>query len=266
MKWVDLTGRSQHDQHRQHPARVDVARANRFRPNKLRGTAGRPTRIGISAMAGFLTLIAGAVTSCQTSHPASNTAPFDKPIASEVRSQKPDLSAINPTMMVGRESFPADAVGDWKPPYMYEEYYGGGSDEGCDPITDFWERGKDSHALASLDATPNPHELRYRVDLILPKNRNHRDIASVVDACQTFEFNDHTVRVERQSVADVPAWAAAFKLELMPSGETQSWVMGQFRGIDVKVSATNAAGMPDPMPAVAKLFNDQVAKLEDQPS
>ena len=74
VKWVDLTGRSQHDQHRQHPARVDVARANRFRPNKLRGTAGRPTRIGISAMAGFLTLIAGALIGCQTNHPVSKTA------------------------------------------------------------------------------------------------------------------------------------------------------------------------------------------------
>lgn len=183
----------------------------------------------------------------------------------EVQSQKPDLNAISPAMMVGRQSFPTDAVGDWKPPYMYEEYSGAGSDEGCGPIAAFWERGADSHALASLDATTIPHELRYRVDLILPKNRNHRDIAGVVDACHTFEFQGHSVRVERESVDGVPAWATAFKLELMSPGETQSWVMGQYRGIDIKVSATNAAGRPDPMPAVAKLFTDQVAKLEEQP-
>lgn len=41
--------------------------------------------------------------------------------------------------------------------------------------------------------------------------------------------------------------------------------MAHYRGIDVKVSASNAVGLPDPMPAVAKLFNDQIAKLEAQP-
>lgn len=185
--------------------------------SKLHGTAGFRTRIGIATMTGFLTLIAGAVIGCQPSRITVS----HKPIPSEVRSQKPDLSAVTPTMTVGRESFPADAVGNWKSPYMYEEYGGAGSDEGCSPITEFWERSKDSHVMASLDATPKPHELRYRVDLILPKNRNHRDIADVVDACHTIEFEDITLRAERQSVADVPTWATAFTLE-MSSWGTQS--------------------------------------------
>ena len=181
-----------------------------------------------------------------------------------------NLHAVTPGMMIGRESFPADAIGAWRAPYVYDESAGGGSDQGCGPITDFWERDSGSHVLASLEATANIRELRYRVDLIRPRNEDHRDLAEVVESCPTLnEQSAKAVRIERKSTEGIPAWATAYAGNTSDAGgaTSSSVVAGHYRGIDVYVSASrNDRGSVDAdMQVIADMFNAQVARLRAQP-
>lgn len=180
-----------------------------------------------------------------------------------------DLTAVTPEMVVGRASFPADAIGKWTVPYMYDEPSGAGSDEGCAPLAEGWEHSSDAHALASLDAEAVSRRLRYRVDLILPYNQDHRDIASVIESCRTLDGQgEKHVQVRRETVSDIPSWATAYTINASDVGGPASatTIAGQYRGIDIKVAASrnDSASSAADVPAVVKLFNDQVAILESQ--
>lgn len=183
--------------------------------------------------------------------------------------QPTSLSVVTPAMMVGRESFPADAIGNWKAPYVYDEPSGGGSDQGCAPLLDRWERVGNSHILASLNASAEPRELRYRVDLIAPKNQDHPDISTVVEACPTLELDGHRVQIRRESVTGIPSWATAYTMNISDSDgpASTSVIAGNYRGIDIDVAASrnNSSSVAADMAVLATLFNDQVAKLESQP-
>lgn len=180
-----------------------------------------------------------------------------------------NLTTVTPAMMVGRESFPEDAIGNWRSPYIYDEYSGGGTDQGCGPLTEGWERVGNSSILASLDASTKPRELRYRVDLILPKNEDHPDISTVVEACPPLERNGDTVRIRRGSVTGIPSWATAYTVNNSGSGgpSSGSHIAGHYRGIDINVAASrnDSPAVAADMGVLAELFNDQIAKLDAQP-
>lgn len=213
---------------------------------------------------GAVLLIAGTacLVGCSPKHeqgaPATETS----------RAQQPKLTTITPAMMVGREAFPADAVGNWRAPYIYDES-SGGSDQGCAPLSARWERVGNSHIVASLDATAEVRRLRYRVDLIMPKNGDHPDIGSVVEACSTLEQNGHSLRIQKESVSGIPSWATAYTVNASGTGDRSSVsvIAGHYRGIDIDVAASRneTSSVAGDMPVLTKLFNDQVAKLASQP-
>ncbi|TRW86198.1 hypothetical protein FK535_06910 [Mycolicibacterium sp. 018/SC-01/001] len=183
--------------------------------------------------------------------------------------QQAKLTIVTPAMMVGRESFPSNASGNWQAPYLVDEPSGGGSDLGCAPLTERWERVGDSHVLASLDANAESRSLRYRVDLILPKNQDHPNIATIVEACPTLEQNGNTVQIRKESVAGIPLWATAFTVSSLVADRpsSASVIEGQYRGIDIDVAASrnNSSLAAADMGVLATMFNDQVAKLEFKP-
>lgn len=191
--------------------------------------------------------------------------PADTSIAAapttQAPSQKPKITEVTASMIVGRSSFPGTGDKGWNGPRV--DPHGSSATkmvtatpEECAPIVD-GPVHKGGRGIANL----RDDNRRASVELVVPTTEP--DYAKLVQECPTITRGNKTIEVKPLPIADLPTWAASASLALSDGPDQALGIWGAYRGvlIFVEVSQDGPLTAADTA-AGAKIFNDQVAQLE----
>ncbi|MGE5695554.1 MAG: hypothetical protein ACM4D3_10060 [Candidatus Sericytochromatia bacterium] len=198
----------------------------------------------------------GLVSGCASTHDGH-------PVRAEATagvSAKPDITRMSESLVVGRDSFPAEPGANWRAPYM-AEHSSSGDPAQCAPLLLDVEHSDDSLARASLmGENRNPI---FRIDLVLPTEALP-DWTSLVEKCRSFGRGDNRFMVKPASIDALPSSVAAFRMTISDVDDRESLVVvGNYRGLILYLQVHRKPALTaDDTSAAARLFNDQVAKLE----
>lgn len=167
-------------------------------------------------------------------------------------------------MVVDQSSFPTIEGAVWSPPALipFEGGLIGGTQmepAECMPLL-AWSPLASEWAFTSLNAGSAGINL-YSVEIGLPNE--HPDYAALVSRCGTVTRNATTVTFDQYPITGLPKWATSV-LRRVPSENAEAIsIFGLYRGALLVVQVQRSSPLDaDDTAAVAKIFNDQVAKLE----
>jgi hypothetical protein len=181
--------------------------------------------------------------------------------------QKPEFTQVTSSMFVDRSAVPNSAVMEFTAPRISS--YTTGSNDPVDPPESaplYW--GPDGTQAGSVSwstmkspgtSTNNERQL-FSLYLAVPTERP--DLSSLLGKCGTIEYQGHTSTVTPLPLPGLPSWSTAYRLRV--GGGGGAGIIGLCRGLYVSVVFAQQPGgdiSPNDTNALAKLFNDQVAKL-----
>ena len=193
-----------------------------------------------------------------TSGGAAHGVPTGAPTAIE----RPDIVHLSEAMVVSQGSFPVVDGAAWQAPYVDQTSNDGTISPAavpheCTPILHGWAHGKRGYAAAMLKGG----SLTYKVELTLPSEGTHPDIAALVPKCGTIVRGNQTYQVARKAIPNLPSWATALRIDTQ--GHQVLGIFGRYRGVDIAVYARQEPTVsPEDVAADTKLFTDQLAKLQ----
>jgi hypothetical protein len=184
------------------------------------------------------------------------------PPTNAVAVARPDIARLSESMVVGEKSFPIVRGADWRPPYVEAASNDGASTpevvpRECTPIVHGWAHGQHGYAAAMLKSGG----LSYKAELTMPSQVTHIDIATLTPTCGTITRGNQIYQVRRESIADLPPWATALRIDTL--GHQVLGIFGRCRGVDMAVYVRQEPTVsPEDIAADTALFNAQVAKLQ----
>ena len=179
---------------------------------------------------------------------------------------KPDFTQVTGDMFVPRTALLNGLALAFTPPDVK-------TDAGVpnDPVTPpecgpfFWgptpiQSGSVTWSAPKSSAAPDSTR-DFKLFLTVPKERT--DFASLLGQCQTIEYQGSTVTMTPLPLPGVPPWAVATRTSTELAD--RAGIIGLYRGLYISVSFTQSPPgelSPDDTNALARLFSEQVAKLD----
>jgi hypothetical protein len=182
--------------------------------------------------------------------------------------QKPEFTQVTSSMFVDRSAVPNSAAMEFTAPSISS--YTTGSNDPVDPpecAPLYWgpdgtQAGSVSWStMKSLGASTNNERKIFNLFLAVPAERP--DFSSLLGKCGTIEYQGHTTTATPLPLPGLPSWSTAYRVTV--GGVNGAGIIGLCRGLYVSVVFAQQPGgdlSPNDTNALAKLFNDQVAKLE----
>jgi hypothetical protein len=181
---------------------------------------------------------------------------------------KSEFTQVTTSMFVDRSAVPNSPATEFTEPTV-ESVPPGPQDPvdppDCGPV--YWGPPATQAGTVIWSTTSTPdnsatEEIRvFQLFLTMPAERP--DLVSLIGKCPTVTYQGVSTTASLLRLPGVPSWATATRL--VTEGADGVGIIGLFRGLYVSVAFTQRPGgdlSSADTDALAKLFNDQVAKLE----
>ena len=185
------------------------------------------------------------------------------PTSNEPPPPKPEFTQVTSSMFVDKSAVPNSAAMEFTAPDISTDKLEPSppvDPPECGPI--FWGPPATQVGSVAWSGTSTNNKLRaFNLFLSVPEERP--DLRSVLGKCGAVEFEGVTTNASPLPLSGLPNWSTAMRITTR--GADGVSIIGLCRGLYVSVAFTQKPGgdlSPDDTDALAKLFNDQVAKLE----